>query len=212
MELTINRAVEIFTKARRPFVGSLIAPADDPAWTDGCPYCAQGLILHHSGMSDNEIWYTAQNTADREVAMRLGISVAESVLLRWVNDSADGLPQKVLILSDDGIGSVVGPEWKTLVKFWRHLDRMTPEQWDAAGDAAWTAAGYAAAWAASWAAAGDAARAAAWDAAGDAAWAAAWAANEIQGRSKLTKFFFLPLFGFAHPDAVDALPLEVSHG
>jgi hypothetical protein len=60
---------------------------------------------------------------------------------------------------------------------------------DAAWDAAWDAAG---------AAAGDAA----WDAAGD----AAWASNEIQGaaimRQKGQPFYFLPLFGFADPEAV----------
>jgi hypothetical protein len=53
------------------------------------------------------------------------------------------------------------------------------------------------------AAAGDAARAAAGDAAGD----AAGATNEIQGASIMQErgrpFFFLPLFGFAGPEALD---------
>jgi len=113
-----------------------------------------------------------------------------------------------------------GPETATVEAFLQHLRAITPEQWrkanaarDAAGDAAWAAAGYA-----SWAAAGDAARAAArdaaWDAARDAAgvaagvaaWAAGWAASEIQGaalmRERGQPFFFLPMFGFADPEAV----------
>jgi hypothetical protein len=58
------------------------------------------------------------------------------------------------------------------------------------------------------AAAGEAARAAAGEAAWEAAWAAARATNEIQGaavmRAKGQTFFFLPLFGFADPEAVMA--------
>ena len=100
---------------------------------------------------------------------------------------------------------------------------------DAAWDAAWAAA-WDDAWAAVWAATGTAAGTAAWDAARDAtgaaardaAWAAAWddawaavwdaawaaryAMNEIQGaaimRAKGTPFYFLPIFGFADPEAV----------
>ena len=78
---------------------------------------------------------------------------------------------------------------------------------DAAGDAAWDAA-----WAAAWDAAGDAAWAAAGDAAGDAAEDAARdaarATNEIQGaaimRANGTPFYFLPVFGFANPEAITA--------
>jgi hypothetical protein len=81
--------------------------------------------------------------------------------------------------------------------------------WDAAGDAALAAArdaagdaALAAAGAAAGAAAWDAARAAAWDAAGD----AARASSEIQGaaimRAKGQAFYFLPMFGFADPEAV----------
>jgi len=96
---------------------------------------------------------------------------------------------------------VLGDQAETILAFWRHLDRMTPAQWAAAGDAARDAA-WAAARAAAWAAAGAAARAAA----GDAAWAAAWAAHEIQGaplmRERGQPFFFLPMFGFADPEAI----------
>jgi len=89
-----------------------------------------------------------------------------------------------------------GPETATVEAFIQHLEAMTPEQWRAA-DAAWDAAVDAAR---------DAARDAAGDAAGGAAWAAARGANEIQGaalmRERGQPFFFLPMFGFADPEAV----------
>ena len=54
----------------------------------------------------------------------------------------------------------------------------------------------------------DAARAAAWAAAWAAARAAAGATNEIQGaavmRANETPFYFLPVFGFANPEAIPA--------
>ena len=104
---------------------------------------------------------------------------------------------------------------------------------DAARDAAWVAA-KAAAGAAVGAAARDAAsaaaKAAAWDTARDAAWDAAWdatgaaakaaagdaarATNEIQGaalmRAKGKAFYFLPLFGFADPEAVLAADMKAT--
>jgi hypothetical protein len=83
---------------------------------------------------------------------------------------------------------------------------------EAAWKAAWTAAGEAAgeaAWTAAWTAAGEAA----WKAARKAAWTAAWASNEIQGaafmRANGQPFFFLPLFGFADPEAVIAADNEL---
>ena len=97
-----------------------------------------------------------------------------------------------------------GPETATVEAFIQHLKAMTPKQWraaDAAGDAARDAA-----WDAAVDAAGFAARDAAWAAAWDAAWAAAGAASEIQGaalmRERGQPFFFLPMFGFADPEAV----------
>ena len=97
-----------------------------------------------------------------------------------------------------------GPETPTVEAFIQHLKAMTPEQWraaDAAGVAAVDAARDAAR-----DAAGFAARDAAWAAAWDAAWAAAGAASEIQGaalmRERGQPFFFLPMFGFADPEAV----------
>jgi hypothetical protein len=112
-----------------------------------------------------------------------------------------------------------GPETKTVEAFLRHLNRMTPEEWAATGAAARDAA-----WNAAWAAARDATGAAAWNAAwaaardatgaatGAAAWAAAGAANEIQGAAPMRErgqpFYFLPLFGFADPEAVLAADHE----
>ena len=70
-----------------------------------------------------------------------------------------------------------GPETATVEAFIQHLKTMTLQQWDAARDVAWDAAA---------------------DAAG--------AANEIQGaalmRERGQPFFFLPMFGFADPEAV----------
>jgi len=73
-----------------------------------------------------------------------------------------------------------GPETATVEAFIQHLKAMTPKQWRAAD------------------AAGAAAR--------GAAWAAARGANEIQGaalmRERGQPFFFLPMFGFADPEAI----------
>jgi hypothetical protein len=206
-----------------PFKGNLIS-------ADGC-MCAQGQALHYvGGWSHDRLRNVEQAEADRETARLLNISVAHVILLRRVNDSEPGAPS--VVLTDPA--QVLGDQAETVLAFWRHLDRMTAEQWPAAGAAAGDAAG-AAARAAARAAAGDAAgaaaraaaRAAAWDAAGpaagpaawDAAWDAAWAAagpaagaaagcatNEIQGarilRERGQPFTFLPMFGFADPEAV----------
>jgi len=166
-----------------PFKGELISD-------DGC-MCAQGQALHYvGGWSPLKLRNVRQEEADRETARLLDISVAHAVLLRRVNDSQPGAPSVVLTDPDQ----VLGDQAETVLAFWRHLDRMTAEQWDAA-------------WAAARVAAWDAAGAAAWDAARVAAWDAAWdAAHEIQGASILRErgkpFTFLPMFGFADPEAV----------
>ena len=135
----------------------------------------------------------------------------DELLARWDSDKSDGAPSIVLTHTE----KVLGDQAPTLLAFWRHLDRMTGEQWDAARAAARAAAGGAAARAAAWyaaraaarSAAGSAARAAAWYAVWDAAWdAAGGACAEIQGarimRVKGQPFTFLPMFGFADPEAV----------
>jgi len=186
-----------------PFKGELIS-------ADGC-MCAQGQALHYiGGWSPHRLRNVAQAEADRETARLLDISVAHAVLLRRVNDSRPGAPS--IVLTDPA--RVLGDQAETVLAFWRHLDRMTAEQWTAvwavARDAAradpWAVAGTAAGTAArdaAWAVA----RAAAWAAAGPAAGAAAGCAtNEIQGASVLRErgqpFTFLPMFGFADPEAV----------
>ena len=115
-------------------------------------------------------------------------------------------------------GMKYGPETETVEAFVRHLQRMTPEQLVAASETAWVAASDAAVDAA-WDTASDAAVGAAVDAVGVAAWVAAGeaaeesageaardAAGEIQGaalmRERGKPFFFLPMFGFADPEAV----------
>ena len=142
---------------------------------DGC-MCAQGQVLHYiGGMTPDDLRRIKQADADRQTAELLGVSRAHAVLLRQVNDSMPGAPTCVLTEPE----KVLGDQAQRVLAFWRHLDRMTADDWakmniaenaagDAAGDAAWVAARVAAG-----DAAGDAARVAAGDAAGDAAWVAA---------------------------------------
>jgi hypothetical protein len=200
-----------------PFKGGLISD-------DGC-MCAQGQVLHLlGGMSPDDLRNTGQAEADKRTAELLGISRAHAVLLSNVNDSQPGAPTCVIREPE----KVLGDHAQIVLAFWRHLDRMTADDWVkvaaawaaawvAAGDAAgdWDAAGHAA-WVAALVDARAAARAAAWAAAGDwdAARAAARASNEIQGaaimRAKGQAFFFLPMFGFANPEAVIAADGEAA--
>jgi hypothetical protein len=99
----------------------------------------------------------------------------------------------------------LGPNYETVLNFWKWIDSLTVEQWNvvddryrnldsAAGNAAESAAGYAA-----WDAAESAAGYAAWDAARYAAWDAAWYATwELIGMHILLeqgkKLIFVPLF------------------
>jgi hypothetical protein len=183
-----------------PFKGLLISD-------EGC-MCAQGQALHYVGGWDADRLRDAlQDDADRETARLLGISISHAILLRQINDGQPGAPS--VVLTDPA--KVLGDQAHIVLAFWRHLDRMTPAQWKAA-EAAWAADGYDV-WVAAEAAgaaamdASRAAGAAAGDAAGDAARAmAARATNEIQGaavmRAKGQAFYFLPMFGFADPEAV----------
>jgi len=223
-----------------PFKGSLVSD-------DGC-MCAQGQALHYlDNMSAADLRQIKQTAADNRVAELFGISRAHAVLLRKINDGRPGAPS--VVIRDPA--QVLGDQSHIVLAFWRHLDRMTTKDWDAAGTTAWTAAETAAETAAvdaavdaagtaaeaaraaavdaAVAAAGIAARTAAvdaagtaaeaavdaagiaagiaaWDAAGGAAVDAAGASNEIQGaaimRARGRAFYFLPLFGFADPEAV----------
>jgi hypothetical protein len=193
---TVNELLD-YWPGHIPFKRSLVSE-------DGSCMCAQGQALHFlDGVTSAALRGYTQAAADKRVAELFGISRAHSVLLRIVNDRQDGAPASVIRNPEQ----VLGDQAQCVLAFWRHLDRMTAAAREAARAAAREAAGEAAreaAWAAAWAAAGAAARAAAWAAAG----AAAGAANEIQGaavmREKGQAFFFLPLFGFADPEAVMA--------
>lgn len=152
-----------------PFKGELISD-------DGC-MCAQGQVLHYiGGMAPEALRNIEQTEADRATARLLGISRAHAVLLRRVNDSMPGAPTCVLTEPE----KVLGDQARRVLAFWRHLDRMSGNDWRKK----------------------DAARAAA----GDAAGVAAGASNEIQGaaimRERGQPFFFLPLFGFATPEEI----------
>src|SRR5690606_29239065 len=165
---------------------------------------AQGDVLRCAGFSEQQLRAIKQTTADREAARLLGISLAESMLIRIVNDST-GRPQDVFQAPE----KVLGPHHKLWTAFAKHLDRLRKEDWErvAAACAAARSRRIVAAWAAARAAAG----AAAWDAAGKAAWeaareaagteareaagTAAWAAaRELVGWSELKEPFFLRMF------------------
>ena len=158
--------------------GGLIGGSGTPS--DPICRCAQGDVLHFAGWSDEELRSVDQVKADREVARLLGISIAHSILLRNVNDQKDGCPEDVLRAPE----KILGAKAQGVLAFWRHIDRMTDDDWRSFMKRT------AAAWAAAWAAAGD----------------AAGACSEIQGadlmRERGKPFFFLPLFGFADPEAV----------
>ena len=165
----------------KPYKGSLIdwsAYEADPT-NIGC-MCAQGQVLHLlAGWGPDKLRSTEQRDADRETAKLLNISIAHAILLRSINDKADGAPSIVLTNPE----KILGDQAHIILAFWLHLDRMTDEDWQrviAAGAAAW-----------------------------DAAWDAAYAASEIQGaalvRERGQPFFFLPMFGFAAPEAVLAV-------
>ena len=102
-----------------PFKGRLISD-------DGC-MCAQGQVLHYVGGWDaDRLRSVNQNYADRETARLLGISTAHAVLLRKINDGQPGAPS--VVLTDPA--QVLGDQAHIVLAFWRHLDRMTPAQWE----------------------------------------------------------------------------------
>jgi hypothetical protein len=187
-----------------PFKGSLVSD-------DGSCMCAQGQALHFiDGMSADDLSNLEQEEADKRVAELFGISRAHAVLLRRVNDTEDGAPSVVIRNPE----KVIGDQAHIVLAFWRHLDRMSPDDWITLASA--RASARASAWDSARDSAGDSARASAGDSAGDSAWDSArdsaWATNEIQGaavmRAKGLPFFFLPLFGFADPEAVIAADIK----
>jgi hypothetical protein len=201
----------------KPYKGSLIdwkAYEADPE-NMGC-MCAQGQVLALAGGWDYaKLRNAVQSEADIATAKLLNISRAHAVLLRHINDTADGAPS--IVLTDPG--KVLGDQWSKLLDFWWLFHNYSAADWqkvDAARAAAWAAAGDAAgdaAGAAAGAAAGDAARDAAGAAARDAAGAAAW---EVQGSNLLIerghKPLFLPMFGIATPADIPARPADYGNG
>jgi hypothetical protein len=195
-----------------PFKGSLVSE-------DGSCMCAQGQALHFiGGLTVEELRRVNQAAADKKVAELFGISRAHSVLLRIINDKQQGAPSSVIRNPEQ----ILGDQAQVVLAFWWHLDRMTPAARaaareatreatrEAAREAARAAARAAAREEAAWEAAREAAWEAAWEAGWEAGWEASWASNEIQGaavmRERNQPFFFLPLFGFANPEAVIEAP------
>ena len=178
-----------------PFQGSLVSD-------DGSCMCAQGQALHFlDGLTADELRHVGQAEADKRVAQLFGISRAHSVLLRLVNDSRQGAPSSVIRNPEQ----ILGDQAQVVLAFWQHLDHMTPAAWAAVGEAVGEAAREAAR-----AAVGEAVGAAVRAAVGAAVGAAVRASNEIQGaavmRERNQPFFFLPLFGFANPEAIIKAP------
>jgi hypothetical protein len=221
----------------KPYKGSLIdfaAYEADPA-NIGC-MCAQGQVLHLLGnWSPTELRNTKQSDADRATAELLNISVAHSILLRSINDKQDGPPSIVLTNPERVLGDqahIVLAFWLHLDRMtaedWAVAGAAARAVAGAVAGAVARAAARAVAGAdaravagdTAWDTAWDTARAAAWDTARAAARAAAWdtaraaeyACSEIQGarimREKGQAFHFLPMFGFADPEAIPALPAD----
>jgi hypothetical protein len=130
------------TNEGKPYKGRLIdmdAYDADPT-NPGC-MDAQGQVLHYAGWDADQLNHAVQKEADREVAKLLNISNSHAILLRIINDAADGAPATVL--TDPG--AVLGDQWSKVLDLWWYLDAMS----FAASQVA-RGAGWATAWAASW--------------------------------------------------------------
>lgn len=93
----------------------------------GC-MCAQGQALYFlAGVSKEDLREYEQENADTEVAKLFGISVAHSVLLRKINDLRPGAPSVVI----RNPGKVITVQLDTILAFWWHIDKMSPDMWRA---------------------------------------------------------------------------------
>ena len=180
--------------------------------------CAQGQLLHTvGGWTPEQLKAADQLEADRETARIANISVAHSVLLRNINDLADGAPS--VVLTDPA--KVLGDQWSKLLDFWWFMDSLDDRGWEEVAVARTAARASARVISNAWDAGGvaeDAAGGAAVNSArGVAAWdAARFASSEIQGAAILQEqgkpFFFLPMFGFATPDDIPPCPADYGNG
>ena len=95
----------------KPYKGRLIDWREYEADPDniGC-MCAQGQVLALAGgWGPQRLRDTDQTEADTETAKLLNISRAHAILLRNINDSADGAPS--IVLTDPGkVGSAEHPK------------------------------------------------------------------------------------------------------
>lgn len=195
-----------------PFKNQLISDRGRQGDDNVC-MCAQGQVLHYiGGWSFRQLRTARQADADKATADLLGISRAHAVLLRNINDSEPGAPSVVLTNPE----LVLGDTAATILAFWKYLDTMTKEDWAILGekmyDIDWNGV------VASKNAAIEFTSFDIWNVAFDAAVnivnahapniAVVAATAEIMGAELLREsseypFKFLPLFGFANPQAID---------
>lgn len=114
------------TDEGKPYKGCLI---DIDTYEDGnlsC-MCAQGQVLHVlGGWNSVKLSKGWQPEADQETARLLNISRTHAILLRQVNDMADGQPAKVL--TDPG--AILGDQWSKLLDFWWYIDAIDAKEWN----------------------------------------------------------------------------------
>ena len=117
-----------------PFKGDLVSE-------DGTCMCAQGQALHYlGGLTVEDLRSINQREADQRVAELFGISRAHAVLLRIVNDNANGAPACVIRNPEQ----ILGDHAETVLAFWRRLYHTSPATWAAARAATRAAVGAAA--------------------------------------------------------------------
>ncbi len=112
--------IEIDSSPQRP------CRTGEEAGVESVCCCAQGDALRTCGVSTDDLWAMLVPEADRKVAKMLGISTFHSILLRKVNDSEAGCPENVLRFSDDGLGKVLGPNWRAAIALGEMVDAIDP--------------------------------------------------------------------------------------
>ncbi len=95
--------------------------------------CAQGDILHIAGVKDHALDIAEQEDADEKVAKLLGIGLFQAVLLRVVNDSAEGCPERALTDPE----SLLGPEWRMMFHLAGVMEKASVRVWQRANSVAY---------------------------------------------------------------------------